>query len=528
MSILVTMMGSKDADPESLGAGPVSTRWPKLTSVELSAGDYKDQAQTFLRMGRRVAAIACYQRALELQPDDVDTLKSLGSLLRNRRNFRRALSRFRRVVELQPMNPSAFIDLGSVLCACGDRDEALACWQRSLALGPSDPEIYCDIGFGFCTAGEFGAAADNFRVALQLNPDCASALFGLGLVSSSSLNIAQAVQHYEAALAIDPNHCDAHFGLGLEQLLCGNLAEGWRNYEWRFRCLPLSECDRTQKFLQYPLWRGEPLQGASILIHTEQGLGDTLQFARYVPLVAARGGRVVLEVPRALKRLFSKVEGVDQIICQNELPGEIPWQCPLMSLPIAFNTELETIPTQLPQLNVDPWAVEAWSDELPRDRLKIGLVWTGNPHHDSNRHRSVPLAALERLTEVEGISLFSLQKGAGREELRQAKSATAIRDIEAHCNDMADTAAAIMALDLVITIDTSIAHLAGSLKKPVWILLACPADWRWLLQRQDSPWYPTARLFRQPAPGAWNPVIAEIIGELSKVVRRHRVEGSWF
>ncbi|HEY6348345.1 MAG TPA: tetratricopeptide repeat-containing glycosyltransferase family protein [Candidatus Angelobacter sp.] len=512
----------------SLDASPASTQRLKLTSAGLSAGDYKNQAQTFLQMGRRVAAIACYQRALELQPDDVETLKSLGSLLRNRRSFRRALNCFRRVVELQPGDPSALVDLGGVLCACGHRDEAVACWRKSLGLEPSDPEIYCEIGFGFCNAGEPGEAADNFHVALRLKPNCASALFGLGIVSSSSLNIAQAIQHYEAALAIDPNHCDAHFALGLEQLLCGKLAEGWRNYEWRFRCLPLSECDRTQKFLQYPLWRGEPLQGAGILIHTEQGLGDTLQFARYVPLVAARGGRVVLEAPRPLKRLLSKLEGVDQLICQNELPGEIPWQCPLMSLPIAFNTELETIPTQLPQLNVDPGAVEAWSDGLPRDRLKVGLVWTGNPHHDSNRHRSVPLAALERLAEVDGISLFSLQKGAGREELRQAKSATAIRDIEAQCNDMADTATAIMALDLVITIDTSVAHLAGTLKKPVWILLACPADWRWLLQRKDSPWYPTARLFRQPAPGAWDPVIAEIIGELSKAVRRYRVEGSWF
>lgn len=501
----------------SLHENPGPARF-RLTPAKLSAEDYNNQAKIFLQNGRRAAAIECYKRGLELQPDNVEALKLLGSLLKSRRRFNEALECFRRLVELQPETPLTLIDLGNALHLCGDRAQAFAHWRQALVFAPNDPEVYCDAGFGFCNAGELGEAADNFRAALRLNPGCVDAVFGLGTVASSALNFVQAIEYFEAALAIDPNHRDTHFALGLAQLLCGNLAEGWRNYEWRFRCLPLSEVDQTQKMLQYPLWRGEPLQGAGILIHPEQGLGDTLQFVRYVPQVAARGGRVMLAVPRALKRLFSKIEGVDQLLCEGELPQEIAWQCPLMSLPIVFNTELNTIPTQLPQLDIDPRAVEAWASELPQDRLKVGLVWTGNPNNDSNPHRSIPLAALERLAEVEGISLFSLQKGHGREELQQSKVAPAIRDIEAQCDDMADTAAAIMALDLVITVDTLVAHLAGSLKKKVWILLASPPDWRWLLQGKDTPWYPTARLFRQPSPGDWDSVIAEVIGELRTLI----------
>jgi hypothetical protein len=252
--------------------------------------------------------------------------------------------------------------------------------------------------------------------------------------------------------------------------------------------------DLAQRFSQ-PQWQGEPLEGARILLCAEQGLGDTMQFVRYAPLVAARGGEVVLEVQPGLHRLLSRFEGAHEIVSRGRPLPEFRWQCPLLSLPRIFHTDIATIPAAVPYLHANAADVRAWSRRLRREGLRIGLAWSGNPDHSRNRQRSIPLAQLAPLLQLQGATFYSLQKGSPTAQLRDLPATAKLIDLDAEQRDFADTAAIMSNLDLVISVDTAMAHLAGALGKPVWILLRYVPDWRWLLNREDSPWYPTARLF---------------------------------
>jgi len=263
-------------------------------------------------------------------------------------------------------------------------------------------------------------------------------------------------------------------------------------------------------------WKGEPLDEARILLYAEQGLGDTLQFVRYVPLVAARNGQVLLEVQPALRRLLSKVDGAFEVISRGADLPEFTWQCPLLSLPLAFATEVSTIPAQVPYITPDPAEVEAWRPRLQGEKRRIGVAWGGNPEHHRDRLRSIPLAQLAPLLDLPGTTFYSLQVGAGAEQTKQLPPGARLIDLTASLKDFADTAALVAHLDLVISVDSSVAHLAGAMAKPVWVLLNKGPDWRWLLDREDSPWYPTARLFRQATAGDWRDVVGRVEAELRK------------
>ena len=274
----------------------------------------------------------------------------------------------------------------------------------------------------------------------------------------------------------------------------------------------------TKRKLAQPQWKGEPLDGARIVIPAEQGLGDTLQFLRYIPMVAAAGGVVVLMVQERMRRLAARVPGVAELVVSGEALPEFAWHCPLLSLALAFGTTLETIPAEVPYLSVPEEALarleELATVEWPEERLKVGVAWAGNQTFvgDRARYRSMPFEALRPLTEMAGVSLFSLQMGEACAELEGVEGVT---DLAPYVGDMADTAAQMARLDLVISVDTSVAHLAAGLGVATWVLLPfAAADWRWLLERSDSPWYPTMRLFRQPRPGDWAAVVAEVCGEL--------------
>ena len=252
----------------------------------------------------------------------------------------------------------------------------------------------------------------------------------------------------------------------------------------------------------------------------EQGLGDTLQFVRYVPLVAARGGKVILEVQPRLHRLLAQTPGAAEVICRDEALPEFDWQCPLLSLPLALCTEFDTIPAQIPYLYPDPVQVEVWKQRLPGDSLRIGLAWAGSPLHPHERWRSIPLEQLAPLTKLEGTRFYSLQMGAPAGQVQQLGARVHLVDLQSEQKDFADTAAIVANLDLVISIDTSVAHLAGAMGKPVWVLLSKSSDWRWFLDRDDSPWYPTARLFRQSTLGDWQDVVTRVERELRELVMR--------
>jgi hypothetical protein len=302
--------------------------------------------------------------------------------------------------------------------------------------------------------------------------------------------------------------------MGLWHLAEGNFALGWAEYEYRE-----SARHARRKFSQ-PQWRGEPLQGARILLHADQGFGDALQCVRYVPLVAARGGEVILGVQKRLHRLLARTEGARQVIRTDETPPAFTWHCPLLSLPFAFATDLSTIPARVPYVIPDPAHVEAWGQRLRGNSLRIGLAWGGNPNYPHELWRSIPLERLAPLTNLEDTTFYSLQMGAPARQVRQLGPRVHIINLQDEQKDFADAAAIVAHLDLVISIDTSVAHLAGAMGKPVWILLNNSPDWRWLLEREDSPWYPTARLFRQSTFGNWQEVVARVERELRRLATR--------
>jgi hypothetical protein len=327
----------------------------------------------------------------------------------------------------------------------------------------------------------------------------------------------EAGECFERVVKLTPDNAEARSFLGLIHLTQGNYRLGWGEYENRRNTLQFLRDRRT---LSQPLWKGEPLEGSRILLYAEQGLGDTIQFVRYVPLVAAQGGKVVLEIPSRLHRLLSHIPGAGSVIRHGEALPEVDWQCPLLSLPLAFGTELNTVPAEIPYIYPDPSQAEAWRQRLPGDSVRVGLVWGGSQLHPHDALRSIPLEVLAPLTHIEGTTFYSLQMGAPAEQVKQMGGRVRLVDLQNEQKDFADAAAIVASLDLVISIDTSVAHLAGAMGKPVWILLSRSADWRWLLDREDSPWYPTARLFRQSTMGNWQDVVASVERELRQFVAR--------
>ncbi len=379
----------------------------------------------------------------------------------------------------------------------------LAIRGLEVSRNPDGPYHNIDLGASYLLQGEFAKAVGCYQQALQFFPRQSELWCNLSYALLFSRNLKAALRCFRRALVIDPGSCEAHFGLAHSYLSQGLYSVGWQHYE-----------RRRKKAMPMPRWQGEDLCGRRILLHAEQGLGDSLQFARYVPLVAARGGRVVLQVQPRLKRLLAGIDGIDEFSDDDATAGQIPCHCPLPSLPAVFRTRPSTIPSQTRYLTANHEAVERWSTHTAGLGLKVGLAWAGDPRHGRDLHRSVSLSMLEPILRTPGVSFFSLQRGAAAEQITQLPDGIKVREIEDQGADFAETAGAIMALDLVITVDTSIAHLAGALGKPVWVLLAFVPDWRWLLMREDSPWYQTARLFRQHSPGEWNGVMTRVAEQL--------------
>jgi tetratricopeptide (TPR) repeat protein len=351
-----------------------------------------------------------------------------------------------------------------------------------------------------------------------LQPDRSETYQTLGFILAEQGDREAALAAYEQAISLKPDNAEAHKNRSLIWLLQGKLAEGWAEYEWRWKCPELPE----RPFKQ-PLWDGSPLEGRTILLHAEQGLGDTIQFIRYAPLVRDRGGKVVVVCQRPLVGLLASCSGIERITAQGDPLPAFDVHAPLASLPRIFGTTLAAVPANVPYLSADARLVERWRQELaPQRGFKIGIAWQGSPKYRSDAQRSIPLEQFEPLARVPGVQLYSLQKGAGAEQLGRVAARFAVVDLGGRLDETTgpflDTAAAIKNLDLVISSDTSIPHLAGALGAPVWLALPCAPDWRWLLDRDDSPWYPSMRLFRQPARGDWQSVFRRMAAELEQIV----------
>ena len=482
---------------------------------------HSNLAYAYNAQRRFTEGLASANRALTLQPKFVDALNNRGNALAGLDRAADALASFEQALALQPGLAQAWNNRACVLRDLGRPADALASCDQAIALQPGYADAWSNRANALSDLNRPDDAQASYQRAIEFAPALADAWNNLGLTLVDLNRHNEALASYERALALDASFAEAHWNHALCLLQMGRLEAGWREYEWRWQ---RHRIQASQRHFAQPLWLGDfPLEGKTILLHAEQGLGDTLQFCRYATLVAAKGAKVVLEVPAELMRLLAALDGVSVLIEQGQPLPDFDCHTPLLSLPLAFRTELAGIPAATPYLHADPAASQHWATRLDEalpaasTDLKVGLVWAGGsrPHvaelRKNDARRSIALEMLKPVLDVPRVRFYSLQKGpAARELSEQADLVARITDYTDEFADFADTAAFVDNLDLVITVDTAVAHLAGAMDKPVWILNRLDTCWRWLLERADSPWYPSARLFRQPMLGDWDSVIAAV------------------
>jgi tetratricopeptide (TPR) repeat protein len=456
--------------------------------------------------GRLDEAVAHFQQAVLLKPAYADAYHNLGSVRQTQGRLDEAIAHFEKAVHLKPNDAPGYNYLGMVLAAQGRLDEAMTHFQQALHLQPNLAEAYNSLGVVLYRQGRFEEADAHFQQAARLQPACAEAFNNRGSVLTAQGQLGEAVAHFQQVVRLRPTDAEAHKKYAMACLALGRFQEGWREYEWRWQCPGTSRPAFAQ-----PLWDGSPLAGRTILLHVEQGLGDTLQFIRYAPLLKQGGGTVLVVSPPMLVPLLERCPGIDRLVPQGAALPPFDVQAPLLSLPGILGTTLETIPARVPYLFADPQRVAHWRAELgPGRAFAIGIAWQGNPQHLLDHDRSLPLTCLAPLAQLPGVRLVSVQHGPGTEQLAEVSNRFPVLDLGSRFEDFGDTAAALVNLDLVITVDTAVAHCAGGLGVPVWVVLPFVPDWRWLLEREDSPWYPSMRLFRQPERGNWPAVVARL------------------
>ncbi len=514
-------------------------------------------ALTALHAGRMPEAERQLRRLLRQAPEHAEALHCLGIALHAQGQNAQALGFLERSLRAQPGNSQAENNRATVLNALGRAAEALAALDRAVTLQPDDSALHYNRGNTLMSLLRDAEALAAFDDALTLQPEFRQALQNKGIVLTRLGRPQEALQTYEMLLALypaeaqadvvlsearvnrawaldrlnrreealaacdvaiagDATHALAHFNAAPICLAMGDFRRGWREFEWRWR-------DPTFKVharhFPQPLWLGDAdLQGKRILLYAEQGFGDTIQFCRYAPLVKARGAHVIIEAPPPLLPLLRTLEGVDEWVGFGEKLPPFDTQTPMMSLPLAFGTELHSIPAVVPYLAADPARIAKWREILgPGQGPRVGLAWSGNPTLQSDAVRSAPLAALAPMF-FDGVTYISVQRDIKPRD-QAAVTVLGVQNFAAHINDFADSAALLSLLDVIVSVDSAPAHLAGALGRPVWLLLHHAAEWRWLMQREDSPWYPTALLFRQKTPLDW----AEVAGRVGEALRSKEV-----
>jgi tetratricopeptide (TPR) repeat protein len=472
-----------------------------------------NRAVVYLLLSRHAEALRDYETLAALGKESAADSGGRGAALVALHRYGEALAPLERATQLLPAEAEGHIQRGVALLNVERHTEAIESFDRALALRPDVPEVLNNRGIALTATGELSEALGSFIRASVLAGPNADTLTNIGILLKMLGRHHESAASFDRALALKPNDSSAKFALAFLYLSLGEFALGWPLYEARFDVPALNNPRRRFKA---PRWNGsEPLAGKTVLVHAEQGLGDVMQFCRYLPLLAAQGAAVVFEVMPSLRSLLHTLPGAIRIIGRGEPLPAVDYYCPLLSLPYALKTRLATIPAQVPYLAAEPERAAKWLERLRTlPGLRVGLAWQGNLLVEKlvwARGRSMPLAALEPLAQVPGVSLVSLQKGPGREQLRDVPFADRILDLSTDLDTgedaFLDTAAVMAGLDLIISCDTAIAHLAGALARPVWTALTVSPEWRWLLERGDSPWYPTMRLFRQPTDGDWPAVV---------------------
>ncbi|WP_295990178.1 tetratricopeptide repeat-containing glycosyltransferase family protein [Rugamonas sp.] len=484
-----------------------------------------------LQSGDLQAALDLIERAAALLPHEAAPQLNLGAVLKRLERYDAALACLRRALEIEPEHVTALNNYGSTLLAMGRGADALPWLERALRLDPAFADGWNNLGNALHELQRHAEALLCLDRALLLQAQHPQALFNRANTLQMLNRSGEALRSYALALRHDPEHVDANVNMAVCRLLDGDLEHGWPQFEWRWR-KPAYQALRPAA---PPLWHGQgALAGKTLLVYAEQGLGDTLQFCRYVPLLAARGARVILRVQPALVTLLATLAGAHQVLADDAPLPPCDLQCPLMSLPLAFATRLSTIPADTPYLRADARLAAAWGARLGSDttsKPRIGIAWAGSAGHANDRQRSMALIELRRIV-TPAADFISLQKDARAVDMVQldgdgdnggdgGNGGGGIRQFAALQTDFAATAALVAQMDLVICVDTSIAHLAGALGKPVWLLLPFAPDWRWMLGRDDSPWYPTMRLFRQPRAGDWDAVLEQVVAALGLRLAGH-------
>lgn len=476
------------------------------------------QADEAQRAGRPADALAAWEALLRRAPRRAEALHGRAVALSALGRREEALADFAEVVRQGPGIAASHLNHAATLHHLGRFAEALAGFDEALRLDPGYADAWCNRANALRALERHDEARESYTEALRLRPGYPEALLNRGTLLHAAGRYDEAGRDFVAALQARPDFASAAWNLSLLLLLQGDFRGGWGLYESRM--LEPGMRDQYPR-LPVPAWRGaEPLDGRTLLVHAEQGFGDVLQFVRYVPLLQARGASVVLAVQPPLVPLMAGLGGAVRVVPYGDPLPPLDASCPVMSLPLAFGTTLETVPWTGPYLHADAARVAAWRARLgPPGPLRVGLVWSGRAGHQNDRNRTLPLRELLPLLALP-VEWHSLQREYRPDDAALLAAHPALRQHQAHLGDFADTAALAACMDVVLTVDTSVAHLAGALGRPVWILLPHVPDFRWLLAREDSPWYPTARLFRQPAPGQWAPVLARVRRELALLRNR--------
>jgi tetratricopeptide (TPR) repeat protein len=481
-------------------------------------------------------AIACYQSAIRLDPDHAPSHNNLANLLSEQGRLAEAIPAYLTALQLQPNSADLLSNLGNALREAGQRERAMECYCRAIVVDPRHARTFNNLGNFHCENADWPAAIDAYNQAIAIDPNFGEAINNLGTALEETGQRDEAMACYQRAKILSPESVSPPWNIALLQLLSGDAENGWRGYEHRWK--QKKQCRSFRNFTQPMLSLAALRPGVKVLLHAEQGFGDAIQFCRYTERVAAFGVEVMVECPPPLVRLFSTLRGVSKVIAHGDPLPVFDLQCPMMSLPLVFRTRLQAanepgspddlkdrrssfndVGALVPYLRADPADLEHWKQRFPDEpnAFRIGLVWAGGGNHQKDRQRSLNLSNFAGLAGMADVQFYSLQVGEKSAQAKAPPAGMRLTDWTDQLRDFADTAALISQLHLVIAVDTSVAHLAGALGTPVWILIPFQPDWRWLLDRTDSPWYPSAKLFRQPAPGRWDEPLSEIARTLEQL-----------
>jgi tetratricopeptide (TPR) repeat protein len=478
-----------------------------------ATGDPRQILQTarqLLNDRRFPEAARAFAAVLKVQPDCVEAHAQLGQLFFQANELPAALGCLQQAAKISPEMPRLNALMAAVFRKLNRLVESAACCERESRVSPDDPDAHYNLALARQTLQQIPEAIVSYRAALRLRPDYLDALLGLGRSFRQDRQTEAALKCFTEAVQLTPSDARANWELGTTQLALGQFRAGWKGFEWRWK---LPDFTTPPPRYEQPQWDGRDLSGRRIFLHCEQGYGDVIQFSRYAALVAARGGHVMLGCPKPLQSLIQTVPGVAEVVTTRQNLPPFDTHAPLMSLPAIFGTTLETIPAAIPYIHPRTSPPAKWVEDLPGK--KVGIAWAGSSAHSNDANRSLPPAFLKPLLKLTGLRWYSLQVGEAAQALAHPDFA-GIVDLGSRFGDFHDTAEAIRELDLVLAVDTAVAHLAGAMGKTVWLLLPYEAEWRWMTAREDSPWYPTMRLFRQATPGNWEELLESVAFEVGK------------